>query len=206
MTPRRSPRNARTALGLAAVVAAMVGLSFASVPLYRLFCQVTGFGGTTQVAQSVPGAAGARIIDVRFNADVDPRLPWTFQPVQREVSVRVGEPGLATYRARNLAGRPVTGTATFNVTPLKAGQYFNKVQCFCFTEQRLEPGQAVEMAVSFFIDPAILEDRNLDDVSTITLSYTFFPQPGADETAPRNSQQVTQGAPGAAGPAPTAVH
>ncbi len=152
----------------------MTGLAFASVPLYRLFCQVTGYGGTTQVAEAAPGRVSERRITVRFNADVNPKLPWNFQPLERAVTLRVGEPGLAFYRAVNLTDQPVSGTATFNVTPLKAGQYFNKTQCFCFDEQRLEAGEAVEMGVSFFIDPAILEDRNLDDVTTVTLSYTFF--------------------------------
>jgi cytochrome c oxidase assembly protein subunit 11 len=152
----------------------MTGLAFASVPLYRLFCQVTGYGGTTQVAETAPGQVFERRITVRFNADVNPKLPWHFQPLERAVTLRVGEPGLAFYRAVNLTDQPVRGTATFNVTPLKAGQYFNKTQCFCFDEQRLEAGEAVEMGVSFFIDPAILEDRNLDDVTTVTLSYTFF--------------------------------
>ncbi len=152
----------------------MTGLAFASVPLYRLFCQVTGYGGTTQVAETAPGQVFERRITVRFNADVNPKLPWHFQPLERAVTLRVGEPGLAFYRAVNLTDRPVSGTATYNVTPLKAGQYFNKTQCFCFDEQRLEAGEAVEMGVSFFIDPAILEDRNLDDVTTVTLSYTFF--------------------------------
>ena len=179
-TMRRNGRNARTGVILAGIVAGMVGLSFASVPLYRLFCQVTGYGGTTQVADSAPGAAADRVIQVRFNADVDPHLPWAFRPAQRQITVRVGEPGLAYYVARNLTDRPIVGTATFNVTPLKAGIYFDKVQCFCFDEQRLEPGQEVEMAVNFFVDPAIMDDRNLDDVKTITLSYTFFRQPGAE--------------------------
>jgi len=166
--------NARTALLLSGLVCGMVGLAFASVPLYRLFCQVTGFGGTTQVASEMPQAVGERIITVRFNADVNPALPWRFQPEVREVALKVGEPGLVFYRAENLSSRPVNGTATFNVTPLKAGQYFNKVACFCFEEQRLEPGQAIDMGVSFFVDPAILDDPGLDEVTTITLSYTFF--------------------------------
>lgn len=172
-----SRRNARTGLVLAGVAIGMVGLAFASVPLYRLFCQVTGFGGTTQIATAAPQApveAIDRTMIIRFNADVDPKLPWSFQPNQRQVSVRVGETGLAIYTARNRGDAPVTGTATFNVTPLKAGKYFDKLQCFCFDEQRLEAGQEVEMAVSFFVDPAIMDDRNLDEVKTITLSYTFF--------------------------------
>ena len=169
-----SRRNARTGLVLVGVAVGMVGLAFASVPLYRLFCQVTGFGGTTQVAAEMPEAVLDRTMIVRFNADVDPKLPWAFQPNQRQISVRIGEAGLAIFTARNLSEAPVTGTATFNVTPLKAGRYFDKVQCFCFDEQHLEPGQEVEMAVSFFVDPAIMDDRNLDEVKTITLSYTFF--------------------------------
>lgn len=173
-------RNARTGVVLTGVVAGMIGLSFASVPLYRLFCQVTGFGGTTQVAEAAPGAVSERVIKVRFNADTGPGLPWTFKPVQREIALKVGESGLAYYRARNLADVAVTGTSTFNVTPLKAGRYFSKVQCFCFDEQRLEAGQELDMAVSFFVDPAILSDRNLDDVTTITLSYTFFRAPEAE--------------------------
>ena len=174
-------RNARTGVVLVGVVAGMVGLSFASVPLYRLFCQVTGYGGTTQVAEAAPGAVAERIIKVRFNADTAPGLPWYFKPVQREVAVKVGESGLAYYRARNLAATAVTGTSTFNVTPLKAGEYFSKVACFCFDEQRLEAGQELDMGVSFFIDPEILSDRNLDEVKTITLSYTFFRAPGDEE-------------------------
>ncbi|MDX1709550.1 MAG: cytochrome c oxidase assembly protein [Rhodovibrionaceae bacterium] len=179
--------NAAIALTLVGVVVGMVGLSFAAVPLYDLFCRVTGFGGTTQEASVVPGETGERVFTVRFNADVNPKLPWDFAPEQRAVQVKAGEQGLAFYIARNLAARPTTGTAVFNVTPAKAGQYFNKTQCFCFDEQRLEPGQQAEMGVSFFVDPAILEDPALADVETITLSYTFFrdlddlqEQPGED--------------------------
>lgn len=170
----RRSRNATVALALGGLVFAMVGLAFASVPLYRLFCQVTGFGGTTQVAEAVPAQAGERVFKIRFNADVHGDLPWRFQPEQREVILRVGEPGLVFYRAQNLSKRTVTGTATFNVTPLKAGQYFSKVQCFCFDEQTLTPGEIASLGVSFFVDPAILEDANLDEVTAITLSYTFF--------------------------------
>ncbi len=174
---RRS--NARIGVILASVVCGMVGLAFASVPLYRLFCQVTGYGGTTQVAETLPEASSDRVITVRFDASVHPGLPWSFQPEQREERVYVGENGLVFYLAKSLVDRPTTGMATFNVTPLKAGQYFNKVACFCFDEQTLQAGEEVEMGVSFFIDPAILDDRNLDDVNTITLSYTFF----AEETS-----------------------
>ncbi|MEQ8355499.1 MAG: cytochrome c oxidase assembly protein [Kiloniellaceae bacterium] len=176
--PVRSTRSARAnkrlAVGLLGVAFAMVGAAYASVPLYQLFCQITGYGGTTQVAEAPPGAVGERVITVRFNTDIDPQLPWAFQPVEREMKMKVGESGLAFFRARNLSARTTVGTATFNVTPLKAGQYFNKVQCFCFTEQRLAAGATADMPVSFFVDPAIEEDPNLREVRTITLSYTFF--------------------------------
>ena len=174
MAARAVGKNALVGLSLVGVVAGMVGLVVASVPLYRLFCQVTGYGGTTQVAAAAPEAVGARIFKVRFNADVNGRLPWSFQPEVREVSLRVGEQGMAYYRAENQADETITGTATFNVTPMKAGRYFSKVQCFCFDEQKLEAGEVARLGVTFFVDPAILEDRLLDDVKTITLSYTFF--------------------------------
>ncbi len=142
-------RNASTGVVLTGIVAGMIGLSFASVPLYRLFCQVTGYGGTTQVAEAAPGAVAERVIKVRFNADIAPDLPWYFKPVQRQIALKVGESGLAYFRARNLAEVAVTGASTFNVTPLKAGQYFSKVQCFCFTEQRLEAGQELDMSIIY---------------------------------------------------------
>ncbi len=188
-------RNARTGVVLTGIVAGMVGLSFASVPLYRLFCQVTGYGGTTQIAAAAPGAVSERVIKVRFNADTAPDLPWSFKPVQREIALKVGESGLAYYRARNLATEAVTGTSTFNVTPLKAGRYFSKVQCFCFDEQRLEAGQELDMAVTFFVDPEILSDRNLDEVKTITLSYTFFRAPGDAETGAEQANADASAAP-----------
>ena len=200
---RTGGRNLRTGLALSLVVVGMVGLSFAAVPLYRLFCQVTGYGGTTQVAEAVPERAGERNFTVRFDANVDSRLAWAFAPLQRAVEVRVGEQALIFYKARNLTDKTLFGTATFNVTPLKAGQYFNKVQCFCFTEQRLEPGEEVDMAVSFYVDPAVSEDIDMDEVETITLSYTFFEdteaasaaqQELADEVA---SRKILQGGPSA---------
>ena len=176
-------RGANRLLGVAliGVAAAMIGAAYASVPLYQLFCRVTGYGGTTQVAEVAPVTVGERIFKIRFNADVDPKLPWAFQPVQREMTVRVGETGLALFHARNLSGRTRVGTAAFNVTPLKAGQYFNKVQCFCFTEQQLAAGAEADMPVSFFVDPAIDEDPNLREVKTITLSYTFFEDEDAEQ-------------------------
>lgn len=170
-------KNARIALILAGVVCGMVVLSFAAVPLYRLYCQITGFGGTTQVATSVPTSTSEREITIRFDANVHPGLPWAFQPEVRQVKVKVGEQGLVFYQARNLAPTATTGVATFNVTPDQAGQYFNKVQCFCFNEQRLDPDAVVDMGVSFFLDPAMLDDRDMDGVRTITLSYTFFAAP-----------------------------
>jgi cytochrome c oxidase assembly protein subunit 11 len=176
MSGRAPRRNWTVAAGLLSVVAAMAAVTwFGAVPLYRAFCEATGYGGTTQRASAAPAAEGGRVITVRFNADIAPKMPWAFQPVQREVKVRLGEEKLIFYAAWNRAAVPVTGQATFNVTPQKAGPYFDKVQCFCFTEQRLEPNQRVEMPVSFFIDPKMAQDRNLDDVTTITLSYTFFP-------------------------------
>lgn len=190
----RSGRNARIGLILAGVVCAMVVLAFAAVPLYRLFCQVTGYGGTPQVAEAPPAEMGQRSIVVRFDATVHPGLPWAFRPEQRQVTLKLGEPGLVYYLARNEAAFATAGQATFNVTPLKAGQYFNKVSCFCFQQQTLEPGQQVEMGVSFFVDPALAEDPNLDDVRTITLSYTFFADPDAPAPQVGESQRAPSGA------------
>ncbi len=169
-------RNGRTAVLAGLLVAAMIGLAFASVPLYRLFCQVTGLGGTTQraAADAVPGPVG-RMISVRFDANTAPALPWRFEPVDTHRRIAIGARNIALYTARNLSDRPVTGTATFNVTPSQAGQYFSKIQCFCFTEQRLAPGQEVSMPVVFFVDPAILDDPAAREISEITLSYTFYP-------------------------------
>ncbi|MBR45103.1 MAG: cytochrome c oxidase assembly protein [Rhodospirillaceae bacterium] len=161
---------------LGGVVCGMVGLSFAAVPLYDLFCRVTGFGGTTQVAEQAPAKVGDRVMTVQFNSDVARDVPWHFKPAQREVEIRVGEVGLAFYTAVNESDRAVLGTATFNVTPAKAGIYFTKVDCFCFEEQLLRPDESADLPVTFFVDPKIADDPNLDDVTTITLSYTFFDQ------------------------------
>ena len=186
-------RNRRTALAALAVSVGMVGAAYAAVPLYEVFCQVTGYGGTPQVAEVAPDAVLGRQMTVRFNADTDPVLPWRFAPRERQINVRVGEQGLAFYQAVNLSSRTVTGTATFNVTPLKAGRYFSKIECFCFTEQKLEPGASADMPVSFFIDPAIINDPNLDDVTTITLSYTFFRTPPDETQAARRGPINTDG-------------
>jgi len=153
----------------------MVVLAFASVPLYRIFCQVTGYGGTTQEAREIPSEIQDRSIKIRFHANISPSLPWVFQPLQREISVKVGEQGLAFYKAHNKSNQNSTGTAIFNVTPHKVGKYFNKVECFCFEEQTIASFEEVEMPVTFFIDPKIMDDPNLQDVTTVTLSYTFFP-------------------------------
>ncbi len=164
-------------------VAVMVGVSFAAVPLYNLFCSVTGFGGTTQVSDAVldEDAATGRTIKVRFNADTDPHLPWNFKPEQTEIEIEIGRSAMAYYSAENRTARPVTGMAVYNVTPLKAGKYFHKVQCFCFNQQTLAAGENVDMPVLFFVDPSILEDRKMSDVETITLSYTFFEADNEDD-------------------------
>lgn len=168
----------------------MLGLAFAAVPLYRIFCQMTGYAGTTQRAVKASDTVLDRTVTVRFDATVGPSLPWTFEPVQREVKVKFGETALAFYRATNNSSKPVVGTASFNVTPDQVGVYFNKLECFCFTEQRLEPGESVDMPVSFFVDPAMVRDKDAAHIGQITLSYTFFPvdnpkpRPKTAETAP----------------------
>lgn len=171
--------KATTALAAVAIIVGMVGLTAASVPLYRIFCQVTGFGGTTRLAadDAAPEAVPGRTMRVRFNADAAPDLGWSFAPAQRAIEVPLGEQTLAFYRAVNRSDRPVVGTATFNVTPHKAGPYVAKIDCFCFSEQVLAPGEAVDMPVSFFVDPALLDDPEAADLVEITLSYTFFKAP-----------------------------
>ena len=171
-------RNARTAWRLVLVAGGMLGLAYAAVPLYEAFCKATGFGGTPLVAQE--GAQGAdrpviaRTVQVRFDANTDPNLAWRFEPIEREVKVHLGEEKLVHFRATNLSQRPIVGTATYNVTPEHAGPWFNKLQCFCFTEQLLLPGQSMDMPVVFFVDPEMDKDRRYDNVRTVTLSYTFF--------------------------------
>ena len=167
-------KNARTGLIVLAVVIGMITLAFASVPLYTLFCKVTGFSGTTQVASALPDTVLDRKITIKFNADTDRNMPWEFKPEMREIDVQVGERGIASFSAYNPMKDPVGGTAIYNVTPLKVGKYFHKIQCFCFDQQILNAGQRVSMPVMFFVDPAIDDDPNMDDISTITLSYTFY--------------------------------
>ncbi len=168
-------KNTRTLMSVFAIVFAMIGLAFASVPLYDLFCRVTGFGGTTQVSAAAPGIILDREVRVSFNADTSRNLPWTFRPEQRRMTVKVGQEGLIAYRAKNRTNKPTAGTAVYNVTPPKAGRYFHKTQCFCFDEQILPPGEDMTMPVVFYIDPAMADDPNMDDVKHITLSYSFFP-------------------------------
>lgn len=168
-------KNTRTLLMVFGIVIAMVGLSFASVPLYDLFCRVTGFGGTTMVSETLPDKILDREITVKFNTDTSRNLSWDFSPEERKMSVQVGQQGLIAFNALNEGTKPTVGTAVYNVTPQKAGKYFHKTQCFCFDEQLLTPQQSMKMPVAFYVDPSIAEDRNMDDVTTITLSYSFFP-------------------------------
>lgn len=158
-----------------AVVVAMVGASYAAVPLYYMFCRATGYGGTPNRASSAPGVIVDRTMTIRFDTNVDPQLPWSFFPEQRTVQVRVGENRLVFFRAVNNSKLAITGHAAFNVQPDEAARYFTKIQCFCFTEQRLSPGETVEMPVSFFVSPKIIKDHGVDSVSEMTLSYTFYP-------------------------------
>ena len=166
-------RNRRLGITLAALVAAMVGLAFASVPLYQLFCQVTGFGGTTQVAQDAPKGVIAREMTVHFDSNVEAGLPWTIRPAAATTD-QIGRVDTVNYVATNNSDKPITGMAVFNVSPEKAGVYFNKIECFCFTEQTLQPGQTVDMPIVFFVDPELDDNQELDTIREITLSYTFY--------------------------------
>jgi cytochrome c oxidase assembly protein subunit 11 len=173
----------KTAAYLGGVVVVMASLSFAAVPFYQWFCQVTGFGGTTSVAQAAPDTPLDRTILVRFDASLDKDMPWTFRPEQTKVTLRIGETGLAFYRATNPTDRPVAGQASYNVTPDAAGGYFTKIECFCFTEQVLQPGESVLMPVTFYVDPSIVENSESNAVKEITLSYTFYEIPLPDTQA-----------------------
>lgn len=187
-TTKASRRNGLVAAIGIGMVVGMVGMAYASVPLYRIFCQVTGYGGTTQRAQT----AGIKVLDktirVRFDANTAADVNWDFKPKQREVELRIGETMQVAYSAHNNSVRPATSTATFNVTPQAAGAYFNKIECFCFTEQTLQPGETADMPIVFFIDPDIVDSEELKDISTITLSYTFF---AVDDPGPV-AQSVTK--------------
>lgn len=170
-------KNNRTALITALIALAFLGLAFAAVPLYRVFCQLTGFDGTPRRAEVAPGAVAGETIGVRFDANIDPRLPWRFEPVERQVRIAPGERTQIFYRATNLSARAIQGHAVFNVTPDTAGQYFNKIECFCFTDQTLQPGESVKMPVIFYVDPRIRKDAEPETraIDEITLSYTFYP-------------------------------
>lgn len=173
MVKKKNPRT----VTLGAVIAVIIGmfcLAYASVPLYSLFCKVTGFGGTTQKAATGSTVKGKKEIAVQFDANIEQGLDWVFKPMQREVKVRTGENALIFFYAENKSDEPITGMATFNVTPDKTGIYFNKIQCFCFNQQTLKPHEKVTMPVTFFIDPAIESDPTTEEVTTITLSYSFF--------------------------------
>ena len=167
-------KNTRIALWMALIVAAMVGLAFASPALYRTFCSLTGFGGTPLRAEKAPGAVAGQV-GVRFDANTHPGLPWRFEPEQTRVTVAPGAQTKIFYRATNLSARTITAQAAYNVSPDQVGKYFKKIQCFCFTEQTLKPGQSVDMPVLFFVDPAIEKDPDTKDIDEITLSYTFYP-------------------------------
>jgi cytochrome c oxidase assembly protein subunit 11 len=169
-----SRRNAIVGWSVAVVIAGMVGMSFAAIPLYRLFCSATGYGGTPSIGlAAAPGSSG-QTIRVQFNADTNPGLPWTFAPDQREVSLNLGDEQVAFYHATNLTNHSVTGMALYNVTPEKVGKYFHKTACFCFNKQTLSASESMEFPVSFWVDPAIRTDPNTADIKVITLSYTFF--------------------------------
>jgi cytochrome c oxidase assembly protein subunit 11 len=173
----RDRRNRRTMVAMALVGLSMLALGFASVPLYRIFCEQTGFGGTTQRAQAgvaVREATGHQL-SIRFDSNVQPGMPWQFHPEHPTQTVTVGAKSMAIFVAKNMSDRPVTGSASFNVTPTQAGAYFTKIQCFCFTQQTLQPGQEVRMPVLYYVDPKILDDPDNRDTQEITLSYTFYP-------------------------------
>ncbi|SLN33269.1 cytochrome c oxidase assembly protein [Oceanibacterium hippocampi] len=185
-------RNRVVVTGAVAAVVGMVCLAYASVPLYDLFCRVTGFGGTTQRADAAPEQVIDRAFTVHFDASLARGMPWSFRPLQRSVDVEAGEQKLAFFQAHNPTPHRVSGNATFNVTPQKIGKYFNKIECFCFTEQTLEPGETVDMPILFFIDPAIADDPNAAEVKTITLSYTFFVDEDAESELKDGKRTVSQ--------------
>ncbi len=173
----------KTAAYLAGVAALMLGLSFAAVPFYDWFCRVTGFAGTTSVAVAPSDVVLEKKIVVRFDASLDSAMDWEFKPMQTEMTIRIGETGLAFYEAYNPTDRPIAGTASYNVTPDQSGGYFTKIECFCFTQQVLQPGERITMPVSFFIDPTIEENPEAREIKEITLSYTFYETPLPEQQA-----------------------
>ena len=184
---KASRSNRVVVLSCLAGLAVMGAVTAASPTLYKIFCQVTGYGGTTQRVIAKSEKVIDRIVTVRFDANVSPHLRWKFEPVVNTVDVKIGENTLAFFRATNLSDKPMTGTAAFNVAPETMGLYFNKMACFCFTEQTLQPGQTVEMPVSFFVDPKMLDDRDTQNLSNITLSYVFYPVEKTAETKASNA-------------------
>lgn len=189
----RRASNRGVVLVCVGALAVMGVATYAAVPLYRMFCQVTGFGGTPMRAEKASETVVDRLITVRFDANVTPGMAWEFQPVQRTVTLKLGENALAFYKAHNASDKPMTGTASFNVSPDIAGAYFSKIECFCFKEQTLAPGESIDMPVSFFVDPSILEDRDAAHINEITLSYTFYPVKGGSAAAEVKSQQPAKG-------------
>ena len=167
-------RDALIAASCGVLVAAMVGAAYASVPFYNWFCRTTGFGGTTQVAERAPEHVLERMLTIRFDSNVTPGLPWKFEPEQNEIKLRIGEVATVHYKVINEAAREITAQASYNVSPPQVGSYFNKINCFCFTQQTMKPGETREMTVVFYVDPAIVKDRDQNDLNTITLSYTFY--------------------------------
>jgi len=175
--------NGRVAVICIAFVAGMVGMSYAAVPFYEMFCRVTGYGGTTQRVDQYSDRVLDQKVTIRFDANTSSGLPWKFEPVARDITIKIGETAQAHYTAQNISDKPTAGRATFNVTPELAGGYFNKVECFCFTDTTLQPGETLDMPVVFYVDPDIVNVPELKDVKTITLSYTFFPIEGAKPVA-----------------------
>jgi cytochrome c oxidase assembly protein subunit 11 len=186
---QRRGRNGTTVVLLVSVLAGMVGMSFASVPLYRIFCAATGLNGTTQRAEALPGRVAARLVTVRFDAQTAPGLDWGFRPLQEAITVHPGEQNQVFFRAVNRSASQITARAVYNVTPTKVGIYFDKLQCFCFNNQTLAPGQSVDMGVVFFVDPDMLTDPDTSEVRSITLSYTMFRAP---ESAPSTASTAPQ--------------
>ncbi len=174
---KRLTRDVVVAGACGVFVAAMIGAAYASVPFYNWFCRTTGFGGTPQVADKAPEEVLARTINIRFDSNVAAGLPWRFVPEQNEIKVRIGEVATVRYKVVNEAARTVTGQASYNVSPPTVGGYFDKINCFCFTQQTMKPGETREMTVVFYVDPSIVKDREQDDLDTITLSYTFYRVP-----------------------------
>ena len=179
----KQDRKQRTVFQLVGVIVVMGALAWASVPAYNLFCKVTGFGGTTDVAEAGSDVILDKTIKVRFDASKERDFPWEFKPVAHEMEIRIGETGLAFYEAYNPTDQVIAGTASYNVVPYDAGGFFTKIDCFCFTEQTLEPGQTIDMPVTFYVDPEIYEKVNTRDVKTITLSYTFYPKEEASKVS-----------------------